>query len=760
MDRNDQRRPTKRSSGSNQPRRRSVNKTSAPTGRRTSSVNRTSLKAGSQVAGTSRATRSRTSQRPTSYAGKRSGRPSARKQGVSTASEIGSSRVTSGIWTKSSTKGSGASSQQGLIGSPAGRASRGASTLLGGIAHAFAGIGAAIGKAFQGGFFSSTKAKAILAVLLVLVVVGGIDQVVNADRLYNGITIGDVEVGGKTTDEAKQMLQDYYSGRVEGNTIVFYADDDAMANPQAKDSDANIDEQVTYEQSLENRRQWTVPASQVEAVLNIDGLVSEAYAVGRDNGGIFARLGSQLFGTSIDAACSFNEATVNELAKTITATIGKERVNYNIQMEDAKAKVTSGNDGNEVTHDWLEGQLNAAYLGSEAEVSVVAITEYMPLQIDEEEAQRVADVVNASLSQGAVFTFNGQSWTASTEDLAALITTEVQETGTESWKLVPLFDETTTKSVLLSNLQASIDNDGLEVKFKKADDGTISVSCNATGTVPKVEAALETMDNTMFVDNAPASAPEITIEETELPSSMSVDDAKSYGVIGEVSSFTTEYSSSAEARKNNIHLAADMLSNSIVKANGGEWDFNEITGERTEDKGFQSAGAIVQGEYSDAIGGGICQVATTVFNSIYEAGYPVLERHNHTLYISSYPEGRDAAVSYPDLDLRWQNDTTSDVLLVMSYTDSSVTATLLGVDPGYQVSTETGEWQKGAEYKTKYRNDDTIASGTEYVETTGTNGRSITIVRTVKDADGNVLHSDTFSSNYAPKNEVIVKGTA
>ena len=165
------------------------------------------------------------------------------------------------------------------------------------------------------------------------------------------------------------------------------------------------------------------------------------------------------------------------------------------------------------------------------------------------------------------------------------------------------------------------------------------------------------------------------------------------------------------------------------------------------------------GEYSDAIGGGICQVATTVFNAVYIAGYPVDERHNHSLRISSYPEGRDAAIAYPYLDLVWHNDTSSDVVLMMSYTDTSVTATLWGVDPGYQVSTEYGEWQKGGSYSTVYKSDDTVASGKEYVSTTGVDGSSISITRTVKDASGTVLHTDTFESNYAPKNKVVVRGT-
>lgn len=118
--------------------------------------------------------------------------------------------------------------------------------------------------------------------------------------------------------------------------------------------------------------------------------------------------------------------------------------------------------------------------------------------------------------------------------------------------------------------------------------------------------------NETFVSESRSEAPTIELSSTDLPSTVSFDDAVDFGLISEISSFTTQYSSGAEARTVNIHTAADLLSNSIIKANGGTWSFNDTAGEATEDKGYQNAGAIVGGEYSDAIGGGICQVATTV----------------------------------------------------------------------------------------------------------------------------------------------------
>lgn len=605
------------------------------------------------------------------------------------------------------------------------------------------------------------KRKTVVAciALLVVLVFCGIDGFLNGNRIYDGVVIGDVSVGGLTKDEAIDCVSGEYSQRVSSNVATFFTTQENLNNPKACDTDANIEEQISYEESLANRTQWTVPGNEVEATLDIDSLVEQAFEVGRSDGSIIGRIGAGIFGKNIPLTCSYNNEKVSSLTDQMTSAVGKKRVNFGISINDGIASVTNGNDGNEVTAEWLTTHLNETFLGTEPLTKTVIETQYLPLQANEEDAQRAANTVNASIAAGATFVYGDQTWNASSSDLGNLITTDLSEDGGK-WKLSPVFDESKTKNALLTSLHSNIDSDGLQVSFDKDSNGQITVSSNAKGTAPVASDVLDALNTSFFVSDARTQAPQIDVPSADIPSSLSFEDAKSFGLITDISSFTTQYSSGNEARMNNIHTAADLLSGSITKANGGSWSFNDTAGEATPDKGYQAAGAIVGGEYSDAVGGGICQVATTVFNSVYLAGYPVEKRYNHTLYIESYPKGRDAAIAYPDLDLVWKNDTSSDVLLMMSYTSTSVTATLWGVDPEYQVSTEYGEWKKGEPYSTTYKTDNTVASGKEYVKTTGVDGSSITIVRTVKDHEGKILHEDSFTSTYAPKNKVIVKGTA
>ena len=97
---------------------------------------------------------------------------------------------------------------------------------------------------------------------------------------------------------------------------------------------------------------------------------------------------------------------------------------------------------------------------------------------------------------------------------------------------------------------------------------------------------------------------------------------------------------------------------------------------------------IINGEVQNGLGGGVCQVSTTVFNAAYEAGLPITARTNHALYISHYPQGRDATVNYPDTDLKFVNDTDHWLLLRTFVSTSSLTVNLYGTPQHRRVVSE------------------------------------------------------------------------
>ncbi|HEX2258780.1 MAG TPA: VanW family protein [Actinomycetota bacterium] len=141
-----------------------------------------------------------------------------------------------------------------------------------------------------------------------------------------------------------------------------------------------------------------------------------------------------------------------------------------------------------------------------------------------------------------------------------------------------------------------------------------------------------------------------------------------------VGTFTTNHAA-GQSRVNNIHLIADMVRGQIIKP-GETFSINRLTGERTKEKGFVVAPVIEEGKFEDSVGGGVSQFATTMFNAAFFAGLDIPEYQSHSIYISRYPYGREATLSYPKPDLVLRNPSPYAVLVWTSYTDRSITVSM------------------------------------------------------------------------------------
>lgn len=609
----------------------------------------------------------------------------------------------------------------------------------------------------------SCIALAVVVVAAVLAAGGLLDYGLNAGKAYPGVRIGEIDAAGKTGDELASLVEQTYGARLADASATIYANEEAasrIADQSAQAQDAALAQQLAVEEARASKLAWTADSSSLEASVPSAELAAEALAVGREDGGVIARLGALFAGHAVEPRASYGDAALESLAADIDAAIGNPRVDYGIAVIDGTASVTDGHDGSMVDREKFKRKLDEILLDEQGgSDSFVAEVEYAPLRIDEATARATCDNVNAALSGGARFIYGDVFWDASASDIGAWVGTYLDGSS-----LVAYVDEAKAKPALLAHVAESGVGEPVHVAYEVSGDD-VTVRTDGNGTIPLVSEAVAQLNETLFGENGKAftggdASAEVSIGEGPAPTVLPFDEAMDLGIVGAIASFTTEFTTGAgtEARNHNIELVSELLSNSVV-APGDSWSFNGTAGDCSqEERGFLGAGAIVDGEYDDAIGGGICQVATTMFNAVYDAGYPVLTRHNHSLYISSYPTGRDAAVSWPDLDLVWQNDSASDVLVRLSCADGSVTATLYGVDPGYRVSTATGEWSEGEQYATRTTVDETLAPGTSYVKTRGTDGRSITVVRTVKSESGSILHEDAFGSVYAPVTEVVVEG--
>jgi vancomycin resistance protein YoaR len=244
--------------------------------------------------------------------------------------------------------------------------------------------------------------------------------------------------------------------------------------------------------------------------------------------------------------------------------------------------------------------------------------------------------------------------------------------------------------------------------------------------------------------------------ETALPQ-RSTREAKAMGITGRVAGYTTYYGGEPN-RIHNVQLVSQLIDGALIPP-GTIFSFNGTTGERSASKGFLEAPVIINGELQTGLGGGVCQVSTTVFNAAYEAGLPIESRTNHALYIDHYPQGRDATVNYPDIDLKFRNDTGGWLLLRTFVGSYALTVKLYGTPQGRRVESETAPLEETGSPGIKRVPDPGMYVGEQVTEDGGEPSRKTSVTRRVYSRSGKVLSETTWASWYRSEPETIRYGT-
>ena len=143
----------------------------------------------------------------------------------------------------------------------------------------------------------------------------------------------------------------------------------------------------------------------------------------------------------------------------------------------------------------------------------------------------------------------------------------------------------------------------------------------------------------------------------------------------EISSFATTIYDKNENRVNNIKIAAEELDKTVIEP-GEVFSFNETVGRRSKEKGYEEAPIFVDGEKSKGVGGGVCQVSTTLYNAALEADLEIIERHRHSREVSYVEEGKDAAVVYNSKDLRFKNTKDYPIEIRISVSEDEIHVTI------------------------------------------------------------------------------------
>jgi vancomycin resistance protein YoaR len=238
--------------------------------------------------------------------------------------------------------------------------------------------------------------------------------------------------------------------------------------------------------------------------------------------------------------------------------------------------------------------------------------------------------------------------------------------------------------------------------------------------------------------------------------------ATELGITELVSESTSYYTGSSAARMQNIEVGTAFFDGVIV-APREVFSFNAILGELSYERGFADGATIFGGRAVKGIGGGICQVSTTIFRTAFFGGFPIVERYSHGYRVYYYELGNwgpglDAAIFTPSADFKFQNDTDYHILLEaeMLPEQDALTFRFYSTNPGRQVEVSQPIVRNITQpTATIYEENPALSQGQQLQVDWSKEGGDVVVTRIIRDAFGNILEQRDFGTFYQPWSAVI-----
>jgi len=464
----------------------------------------------------------------------------------------------------------------------------------------------------------------VATVLGLLVLVGGgwaAAYFLSGDELPHGTTVAGVEIGDQTSDEAAATLQEALDERT-GRPITLVVDGEQVEVSGA-DAGLEVDTEATVaqaggERSWDPRRLWDhyTGGDEVEPVVTLD------------------------------------EERVAKLAERIDQQAGKPARDGAVEFTATGVSTTAPAPGLGVDRDELREALTSAYVAEGDGRRVELDLQQTQPEIDEDDLAEARDgFANPAVRGPVTLVFGKTPVELSPRQYAPALTMRP-----EGGELVPALDEKALDRLVAGAVASDA---------RKPVDATVKLVRGKPRVVPAKPGVTydkaEIRDVFLDLVTKPEGQRKVTVEATVAEPDFTTEEARALGITQKVSSFSTEYPH-ADYRNVNIGRAAELIDGTVLKP-GETFSLNDTVGERTAENGFTAGYIISDGVLKQDLGGGVSQMATTLYNAAFFAGLKDVEHKPHSFYIDRYPVGREATVAWGALDMRFQNDTKYGVLI-------------------------------------------------------------------------------------------------
>jgi vancomycin resistance protein YoaR len=557
-----------------------------------------------------------------------------------------------------------------------------------------------------------------LALLAVLAALVGLAFAGSEVRIAEGVQIAGVDVGGLTRKEAHSVLVSRFE-RVERTPIVFTA----------------------------GGREFPIKATTLGVEADWSAAIESAAQEGEGFGPVrgFKRLQTRFLGSEIAPPVRVYESALDFKLAGLARAIDQRHVEAKLVRRGLGIEVVPGQPGRRLARDVAANRIVRALARLERGQPIALPIVLDPVEVTATDLAPAAAQARTALSAPVRLEYEGTRWKLPRWRIAELLSLPVAGKtdvaiagpGAEAW---------------FGKLRKTVERAPADATFA-VEPGGVRILPDKAGLTIDVPATAKSL--LAAATSTTARTAQLSVRTA--PAERSTADAQAMGITGVVGSYYTTYGG-IPSRLHNVALVAKLIDGALI-APGKTFSFNSTTGERTAEKGFEEAPVIINGELQTGLGGGICQVSTTLFNAAYEAGLQIDERTNHALYISHYPLGRDATVNYPDLDLKFTNDTDHWLLLRTFVGSGSLTVNLYGTPQNRRVETTAQPLRVVGAPAIKRVPDPSLEKGTSEVEEYGQPARATSVSRKVYDEGGALLHEDTWYSSYSSEPKVVRVGT-
>lgn len=586
--------------------------------------------------------------------------------------------------------------------------------------------------------------KLTLAVVASLIIFGGLAlvtlvgyQVVYADRIFPGVSVAGIDLSGLKADEAYQILVDGLPFTYEGQI------------------------QLTYQDQV-----WTVRPIDLGYLVDPSSTAQAALGVGRSHwlGRDLIDQGRAWFkGVQMAPVVYYDERIAQLYLKELANEIDAPMIEASLALDNTEVQIRNGQVGRQVEIDSSLNMIQAALSTLQDAVVPLAVLESEPLILD---ARAQGQLAREILSEPLVLKASEgeEPWTISAEDLAGMLVISQVEDGDAGTAEFEISIHPDAFDIYLSSLAPDLHRDPENTRFMFNDDtlelevvesAVIGRDLNVEATIEAINTGLKAGEHTIALQ-FDTLEPQVTDDMT----------GEELGITELIRKEVTFFYNSDAARIQNIETAAAQFYGLLV-APGETFSMVDALGDISLENGYAEALIIYGDETIQGVGGGVCQVSSTLFRAAFMYGYPIVERHPHAYRVTYYEYdstgvknpnyvGLDATVYVPIVDLKFTNDSPY-WLLLETYVyrgSSSLVWKFYSTKDGRTVDWDTtGLVNIVPQPDPLFRENDELAKDEMVKVDYGVDGGDVTIARKVF-KDGEVYFTDTFYTHFQAWQEV------